>query len=168
MKFSEFLDKVANKLAVLGVFNALFIYSLTLERSLPAKALGVCLLVLTFLVFWTIIREAAASTRSGDFSFAILIVALVAGLLALLGYALAKYPEFLHTIIFSFGFLLGALIYFFSSEFFSGRKLTKHWIIFRTDTTFHDGLCVVTGIVAGYFLDGVCFIQLSVWANRVL
>jgi len=151
MLFSDFIDKVANKLQCLAVFNALFIYSLTMERNFVGKSLIVCFMILSLLLLNTIIRDAIKNYKSGSLNYVLFIGCLTTAALALTLYSVIKYPEFMYTVLVLILFIFFAVSIFRVCTLLENTKLGRIAKIFTVDTLLNDAFVVVASLLLTYF-----------------
>lgn len=157
MLFSDFIDKVANKLQCLAVFNALFIYSLSLERNLAGKSLMVCFMILSLMLLNTIIRDAIKNYESGSLGYVAFIGCLIVAALALTLYSVVKYPEFLFTVLFLLMLVFFAIMLFLVSTGLETTAFGKRAKIFTTDTPANDFIVVVVSLLLSYYTVSTTF-----------
>lgn len=167
MQFSDFIDKAANKLQCLAVFNALFIYSLSLEPNLAGKALVVCFMSLSLMLFYNVIRDAINNYNSGSLAYFSFIGFMTVAGLALSLYAVVKYPAFLHVVLFLLILMAVAMLLFEISGLLETTRLGRKLIVFSTHSRGNDFLVVVTGILTTYYIEGAIFPTALAWLEQI-
>lgn len=124
--FSDYLNQTANKLSVLGIFNALLVYSFSLKGGSSRHYLIWAFLILTFVILFTLVLEGIKiisnyGKSSKIISFDGMLFILFFSALGMIFYGLfiyyaIAYPSFLGSLLVSLVYMVCFLIPYYLTK----------------------------------------------------